>query len=250
MRALVSILAWIGISISTMFWTSLIALVWLFHRWIDPHRRVAHRLCSYWGRLLVRMAPGCRVILHGLENIPKDGPVIFMSNHQSYVDVPALFFVPGQFRWMADRGLFNIPFFGWAMSMAGYIPVDRGNPRAAIRTLAAAREMLEKGTSIFLFPEGTRSHTGVFGRFQMGGFRLAAESGVPVVPVVLTGTRFLLPRGTWIFRWGVTVEIRFLQPQAFPSDLRLARLQAQSMRAQMWAIFARRLRASIEPEKS
>lgn len=249
MKALVSVLAWAGIALSTLFWTSLIALVWLFHRWADPQKRLLHRLCSCWGRALMAMAPGCRVSLRGLEKIPTDGPVIFMANHQSYVDVPALFAVSWKFRWMADTGLFKIPVFGWAMAMAGYIPVDRGNARAAIRSLVTAKDLLARGTSVFLFPEGTRSHTGVFGRFQMGGFRLAAQSGVPVVPVVVTGTRMLLPRGTWIFNWGVPVEIRFLDPEVFPSDLRQARLRVRPFRARMWAAFAKGLRASIEPDK-
>ena len=247
MKALVSVLAWIAISVSTVFWTLLIALVSLLR--VDPKHDLRHRLCSCWGRVLMQVAPGCKVTLHGLENIPKDGPVIFMANHQSYVDVPALFAVPGQFRWMADTGLFKIPVFGWAMAMAGYIPVDRGNTRAAIRSLTAAKGLLSRGTSVFLFPEGTRSHTGVFSRFQMGGFRLASQSGVPVVPVVVTGTRRLLPRGSGVFRWGIPVEIRFLDPEVFPPDLRQARLQAHALRKRMWAVFARDLRASIKPDK-
>lgn len=247
--AAASAAAWVGIALSTVLWTLIIAAVWLAHPWVDPQLRRTHRLCSLWGRGLVRMAPGCRVRLRGLENVPPDRPVIFMANHQSYVDVPALFFMPGQFRWMADVDLFRIPVFGWAMRMAGYVPVNRGDARAGVRSLDRAKRWLNQGISIFIFPEGTRSRTGVFGRFQMGGFRLAAESGVPVVPVVVTGTRQLLPRGSWIFRWGVPVEIRVLEPMLFPSELRDARAQGRTLRARMWSEFAARLKTfRMEPE--
>lgn len=239
--AAVSVGAWIGISLSTVFWTAIIAVVWVVHPWLDPELRRVHRLCSCWGRTLVRMAPGSRVRLVGLERIPAGRPVIFMANHQSYVDVPALFSMPGQFKWMADEGLFRIPVFGWAMWMAGYVPVNRGDARAAVRSLERAKQWLHRGISVFVFPEGTRSHTGVFGRFQMGGLRLAAESGVPVVPVVVTGTRQLLPRGSWIFRWGVPIEIQILPPMEIPSDLQGARAQGNVLRERMWGAFAHRV---------
>lgn len=240
--AAVSVAAWVGISLSTVFWTAIIAVVWALHPWIDPELRRAHRLCSCWGRTLVRMAPASGVRLLGLERIPAGRPVIFMANHQSYVDVPALFFMPGQFKWMADEGLFRIPVFGWAMRMAGYVPVSRGDARAGVQALERAKQWLQRGISVFIFPEGTRSRTGVFGRFQMGGVRLAAESGVPVVPVVVTGTRQLLPRGSWIFRWGIPIEIRILPPMEFPSDLHSARAQGRVLRERMWAAFGHRVR--------
>ena len=201
--------------------------------------------------MLVGMAPGCRVRITGLEHLPAGQPVIFMANHQSYVDVPALFAMPGQFRWMADADLFRIPVFGWAMRMAGYVPVNRGSARDGTRSLETAKRWLSRGVSIFIFPEGTRSRTGVFGRFQMGGFRLAAESGVPVVPVVVTGTRRLLPRGSWVFRWGIPVEIRLLPPVLFPPDLGDARVQARALRRRMWSEFVERARdrASMDRDK-
>ncbi len=179
------------------------------------------------------MAPGCKVELIGRENIPAGRPAILMANHQSYVDGPSLLFLPGQFKWMADEGLFRIPVFGWAMRMAGYIPVRRGNAREGVRSLLRARQILTEGISIFIFPEGTRSHTGVLGRFQTGGFRLAAQTGAPIVPVVITGTRQLLPRRAWVFRWGVRVRIRIL-PAIPPSrDRKDLRAVMGQVRAQM-----------------
>lgn len=232
-------LAWIGISLSTVFWSLLIALNFLGHRIWDPELRRAHRLCSRWGRLLVSMAPASRLEVSGAENIPADRPVILMANHQSYVDVPALFSIPTQFKWMADSGLFRIPVFGWAMAMAGYVSVHRGDARQGIRALWKAEHWLKRGISIFIFPEGTRSHTGVLGRFQTGGFRLAVSSRTPVVPVIVTGTRQLLPRGAWIFRWGIHLKLTVLPPMEPPADHKAAHRFAHEVRTQMRDVYAR-----------
>ena len=245
MRALqvvVAAVAWIGISISTMFWTLLIAIVFAGHRLWDPQLRLAHRLASMWGRSLVAMAPGTKVKLTGLQHLPAGRSVIFMANHQSYVDVPSLFFVPAQFKWMADVDLFRIPVFGWAMAMAGYVSVRRGDGREAVRSLQKAERLLKQGISVFVFPEGTRSHTGVLGRFQSGGFRLAAKTGTPIIPVVVTGTRHLLPRGDWVFSWGARVWIDVLPIVEPPARHRELRLWMDKVRARMREAYARRIK--------
>ena len=232
-----SIAAWAGILISTAFWTILIFFAYVPHEFLDPQRRLAHRLASLWGRTLIRMAPGSRVEVIGWKNVPQGRPVIFMANHQSYVDVPFLFFLRTQFKWMADEGLFKIPVFGWAMRMAGYIPVRRGDPRRGMESLAQAKAYLQEGISIFIFPEGTRSHTGVFGRFQTGGFRLAMSMGMPIVPVVVSGTRQLLPRGSWAFRWGIRLKVRILPPVPIPRDSRYSHELIQRVRPEMKKAF-------------
>ncbi len=241
-QAAISVLAWVGISLSTVFWTLLIGLVYAGHPVWDPRLKLAHRLACQWGRGLVRMAPGSRVKLAGRRHVPVGRPVIFMANHQSYVDVPALFFLPGQFKWMADADLFRIPVFGWAMRMAGYIPVRRGDARQGMRSLQSAKELLQQGISIFIFPEGTRSHTGLMGRFQTGGFRLALETGAPIVPVVVSGTRYLLPRGDWVFRWGARIWIDLLPAVPSPRQRTDIRPVMEKVRALMRAAYRRRLK--------
>lgn len=242
LRAVVAVVAWIGIGLSTIFWTLVIAAVYAGHPIWDPQLKLAHRIASVWGRGLVSLAPGSRVTLTGREHLPAGRPVIFMANHQSYVDVPALFFVPAQFKWMADSDLFRIPVFGWAIAMAGYIPVRRGDGREAVRSLQKAERLLKQGVSVFIFPEGTRSHTGVLGRFQSGGFRLAVETGVPIVPVVISGTRQLLPRGDWVFRWGVRIWIDLLPAMDPPADRREIRLRMADLRARMREAVGRRIK--------
>lgn len=243
--AFFSMLAWVGISASTLLWTLSMAPVYLLRRWVDPRMERLHWMAAHWGRMLIQLAPGSHLALTGLRNVPKGRPVIFMSNHQSYCDVPALFCLPAQFKWLADADLFRIPVFGWAMRMAGYIPVRRGNAQEGLLSLAEANRYLMEGISIFVFPEGTRSHTGVLGRFQTGGFRLAAQAQVPIVPVVISGTRQMLPRGSWIFRPGVRVELEILPAVAPPRDVGSIRAVAHRVRGEMARAYRRNLRAVL-----
>ena len=240
---LLSIVAWVAISVSTVFWVLCMAVVYAVHPILDPRRKILHSMAGCWGRGLVRMAPGCCVEVSGRENIPSDQPVIFMANHQSYVDVPALYFLRRPFKWTADVALFSIPFFGWGMRMAGYIPVRRGDTRASLKSLKQAQAWLSEGMSIFTFPQGSRSHTGVFGRFHTGGFRLAAQAGVPIVPVVIVGTRRLLPRDSWVFRPGVKLQIQVLPPILSSSvDLKNIRVLAPQLRREMTKLFCQSLK--------
>lgn len=241
LQALLSTLAWVGMTAVTVGWTGLITVAYAVHPWLDPDRRVCHRLAACWGRTLIRVASLRRVELSGQERIPSVGPVIFVANHQSYVDVPLLFRVPAQFKWMADDELFRIPVFGWSMRMAGYIPVHRGDGRQAVRSLEKAKEWLARGISIFAFPEGTRSRTGVLGRFQTGAFRIAIQTRTPVVPVVVVGSRQLLPRNSWIFRWGVRLKIRVLTPIRI-GESTTPRELAQQVKQKIREEYARQIR--------
>lgn len=237
-EAVLSIFAWVAVALATLFFSTWIALVYALHRWIDPNLQFAHRLASLWGRSLVAMTPGTRLKLTGLQNLPQKGPVIFMANHQSYTDIPVLFSLSWPFKWMADEELFKIPFFGWSMRLCGYISVRRGNLHEARHTLEKAKEWLAKGISIFIFPEGTRSHTGVLGRFHNGGFQLAAQTQTPIVPVVVVGTRQMLPRGSWVFRVNAKPQIHILPPVApSASNLREIRQLARLVRSQMEKVY-------------
>ena len=163
----------------------------------QPHGEANYWFIRTWARLLLRTC-GVRTRVSGRENIPPDGSFLIMSTHNSHFDIPILMKeVPQQFRIVAKQSLFKIPVFGWIMSVAGYVKVDRENRQQAFASLDRAAEGVKSGIPLLIFPEGTRSEDGSLGSFKKGGFVLAAKAGAPIIPVVIDGTHHVLPKWTW-----------------------------------------------------
>jgi 1-acyl-sn-glycerol-3-phosphate acyltransferase len=163
-------------------------------------------MARLWGNVNL-WAAGVKVDIRGLENINKHGPYIFVSNHQGWFDIfTALGKLPLRFSWLAKEELFKIPVLGLAMHKAGYIPIDRKDLRKALASMQRAAEVIGQGTSVFIFPEGTRSADGVIRDFKKGVFVLASKSQQPVVPVSISGSYRILPKDSWTIHPG---EIRF-----------------------------------------
>jgi len=194
-------------------------------------RRVRKDVCDERLRAWsVRVIDHCRAELdvRGEEHLEEGARYVIMSNHQSLYDIPVLFRVfGGNVRMITKKELFRIPVFGPAMREAGFISIDRGNRRSAVRSLEIAKEVAAGGTHVWIAPEGTRSLTGELGPFKKGGFNLAIEANLPVLPVSLRGTRDILrSKGVRSARGAsVTVTIhRPLAPGAYPGpDLRARR---------------------------
>jgi 1-acyl-sn-glycerol-3-phosphate acyltransferase len=182
----------------------------------DPNRHKQNAIARGWARVLLAVG-GVKVKVEGLEKIKEDGSYVFVSNHLSYMDTPvALANIPVQFRFLAKRGLFQIPFMGWHLARAGHIPVPRGDARAAVKTMTLAAQIVrEQGISLLIFPEGGRSRKGEMRPFMEGAAYIAIRAGVPLVPVGLIGTREVLPYGSGIIRGG-TVTMRIGDPM--PTD--------------------------------
>lgn len=182
------------------FIISLLALFFVLVFRVSPER--TQLLPRYWGRIILA-ASGVKVTVNGMENLETGRPYIFASNHQSQFDI---FSMQGRFkfdfRWLAKKELFQIPLFGHAMRLAGYIPVDRSHGRKAMKSLIEAAERIASGTSVIIFPEGTRSRDGKLHVFKTGGMVLALKSGVPVVPVAIKGTYEILPKGSLLAKPG------------------------------------------------
>jgi 1-acyl-sn-glycerol-3-phosphate acyltransferase len=175
--------------------------------WLPPRRRWAFAVTRLWSAGLLA-ASGVRLVVRRSPELNPAASYVYLANHQSLFDIPALLrAVPGRFRFVAKQSLFRIPVFGWALSAAGFVSVDREDRTAARQSLAAAEERLRSGGSILLFPEGTRSTTNTLLPFKRGGFLLALRTGLPVVPVGIRGTRAVQPRGRHSIQPGV-VEVR------------------------------------------
>jgi len=157
-------------------------------------------------------ACGVRIRATGVERVPRGAPCVFLSNHQSHFDILALIrSLPGQYRVLAKRELFFIPVFGWAIWLAGFVPVDRSRRDRAIRSIDRAAGKVRGGRSVLIFGEGTRSEDGSLGPLKKGGFHLAMKSGAPIVPVCITGSRDVLPKGGRDIRPG-EIHVEILPP--------------------------------------
>jgi 1-acyl-sn-glycerol-3-phosphate acyltransferase len=191
----------------------------------------------FWVRWLLR-ASGVRVHAFGLENIAPGRPQILLCNHVSCYDVAALTdVVPKRYRFVGKKELTRVPLWGRAWQAAGSIAIDRSDTQRAIASLErAARIVRADNSAIIIFPEGTRSPDGSLQPFKKGAFMLALHSGIEVVPVVVQGTREILPKGSWRVRPG-RIIVRFGRPieAAGYSELNRDHLMAR-VRSEMEAL--------------
>lgn len=159
----------------------------------DRNRTVPGRFIRLVAVAVSRTFPPWRLRVVG--SWPGRGPYVVVSNHQSMLDVLLLSRLPREMKWVAKESLFRVPWVGWMFTLAGDIPVRRGDAGSGSEALRQARAYLDRGMSVMIFPEGTRSRSGALQPFKSGAFRLALEAGVPVLPVAVSGTAAGLPRG-------------------------------------------------------
>lgn len=173
---------------------------------------LAYRVSRFWAWGILKLC-GIRLTVQGLEGLDPNRQYIFIANHQSYIDIPVLAQALSQFqlRWIAKKELFRIPLFGWILWTSKHIIVDRSSLSGAMNSLSKARERIEKGISVVVFPEGTRSRHGDLLSFKRGGFLLAFKSQTPIVPVTLKGSGAAWSRGDWRIRSG-EIEIVMGKP--------------------------------------
>ena len=156
-----------------------------------------HIIARIWSKSILFVS-GIEVDVTGLANIDPGKSYIYMANHRSNFDIPVLLScLPIQFRWLAKAELFKIPIFGRAMRGAGYVKIDRSNRESAFRSIDEVAAKMKNGVSVIIFPEGTRSQDGSVKPFKKGGFVMAVDTGAPIVPIILRGTRSIMTKGSW-----------------------------------------------------
>ena len=176
------IIGWVVLT--TAFFAIWAIIVSFFTRTGNP----VHIVAGKWARSILIFSR-VHVVVKGLSNIEPEKSYVYMANHQSNFDIPVLLgYLPVQFRWLAKAELFKIPVFGRAMLGAGYVKIDRFNRESAFESIRQAARRMKDGVSVMIFPEGTRSRDGSIQQFKKGGFVMAIQSGVPIIPVVLKGT--------------------------------------------------------------
>jgi len=205
------VLTWLRALLSSLvlpLWTALSVSVGLCAGWLTRDPLLFYRWQRGWARWLLRLC-GIELEVLGAEHMKPDGAYVIVANHASYMDIPALFAsLPKLPQFMAKGELARIPFLGTALRAGRHILINRGNHGTARSALDSAAEHLKAGAAILVFPEGTRSTHDAIGRFKTGAFRLAKMGEVEILPVGISGTRYVLPKhGRVIRRHRVSVHI-------------------------------------------
>jgi len=210
----------------------------------DPDRRVLHAFVCRVCHAYLHVNPFWRVRVEGRERIPK-GASVLVANHQSLADVATCMGLHRPFKFVSKASLFSVPLLGWAMSMLRYIRLDRGRPHSTRRMLDECRIWLRRGMAVLMFPEGTYAPDAPLLHFKPGAFVLARDERVPLVPVLLTGTRdLLLGDGPWMAP-RADIRVRVLDPVEFPAGADVVHVAAE-----MRARFARELGRPLAAQSS
>ena len=210
-RSLWSIWSWGALGLIVIVWTPLVALVrlitWPFDRARYATGYTFRRLCV----LHQKLTPLWTFKTSGQLPENKRNPFVMVSNHESFVDMLLISHLPIEMKWMSKKSIFSIPLVGWMMRMSGDIRLVRGDRKSGAAALDRCREWLDRRVSVMIFPEGSRSADGSLRAFKDGAFRLAIQTGVPILPLVVNGTRTALRKHDW--RLGDShAEVRVLAP--------------------------------------
>ena len=190
-----------------------VLIYFLVSLFFDRDRRNIHPWISLWAKTILVVCPLMRVHVEGEDRLKGSGTCVLVANHQSLADIIAVLHLSHPFKFIAKREIYWIPFLGWSLSLAGYIPLVRGDQKSRKAAAQKARGYLERGVSVLFFPEGTRSRDGEIQSFKAGAFKLATETAATVVPIVIHGTRDLLPKGKHVFTHCVEVIVKVGEPQ-------------------------------------
>ena len=197
-RVLIGLCFWTSFWLGTAVTYVILAAVHLFAvlTKISPNRTIEHALFCWWPQAIWFLNQwwfGIKV--EGRENLPARGEaVVMIANHESMFDIFAMYFLGAQFRWLSKKSVFKIPLLGGGMKWLGYVPIERGSPRSHVAAMAMSADWIRRGIPMFFFPEGTRSDTGELRTFKVGAFRLALECDVAILPIVIQGTRNIMPK--------------------------------------------------------
>ena len=210
-RVVLSLWSWLALGIIVALWLPITFVVWLVtmpfdkgHYWTGF---VFRRLCvvHQW------LNPMWKFRTTGIKVADPRHPYVAVSNHESFVDMLLISHLPFEMKWLSKESILKIPAVGWLMMMAGDIRLVRGNKDSIVAAMAECGRVLDNKITVMLFPEGTRTRDGALGAFKDGAFRLAIEHQVPILPMVVDGTRTALAAGGWLMN--VTeAQVKVLEP--------------------------------------
>lgn len=205
-----SILTWITMVVTSLIISPVFLLVWVVTFWWDRRRIATHFMGTFWAWVYQSLVFYWKLRLEGRKNIPWNRPVVLVSNHRSQVDILALYKLRRPFKWTSKAENFKLPFVGMVLTLTNSIKIHRESLRSGSKFIARAEAEMKKGSSILLFPEGTRSKTNTMRPFKEGAFLLAKRTGSPIIPIVLTGSENTFPHSNWVMGMA-RIHIRVLE---------------------------------------
>jgi 1-acyl-sn-glycerol-3-phosphate acyltransferase len=184
---------WLAVAVIAVLAFPVAVVTWAISAPFDRRKRVLHALTNAWAGLYTWMNPLWTVRVSGREHIERGRAYVMVANHLSLVDVFVLHRLHRHFKWVSKAENFALPLIGWNMRLNGYVPLRRGDKHSVAEMFARCRHVLAQGSSVMMFPEGTRSRTGTLGAWKLGAFELAKAADVPVLPIAIQGTQTALP---------------------------------------------------------
>lgn len=212
---IISALLWLQFIISSIVLTPLLILLWLITSPFDRQLRILHLFSCFWGAQYIWVNPFWSLEITDRYKFDDRQPHIVVCNHQSLVDIIVIYSLFRHFKWTSKAENFRLPFVGWVLAFNNSIKVYRGAQDAYDKFAKQAMKVIEQGSSIMIFPEGTRSINGRMGRFKDGAFMLAHEAKVPILPMLLDGTAAAVPKKGWVIQGKGKISLRVLDPVSY-----------------------------------
>jgi 1-acyl-sn-glycerol-3-phosphate acyltransferase len=194
LNRLVSFLFFLFVSATSIPFFIIAVLIRVITYPFDKRLRLLHLFTCFWGSLYTWLMPPWRIKVEGRKNIRRNAKYIVVSNHQSQLDILVAFRLFFHFKWVSKIEIFKVPLIGWNMLLNRYVKLKRGDKKSIREMMDVCAERIQEGSSIFMFPEGSRSMDGKVKDFKLGAFRLAKENKIPILPIVVSGTYKALPK--------------------------------------------------------
>ena len=234
-RGAFSTLFWAFLTVSSLVLFPVAVMIWVLTVAFDRRLVVLHRFTCLWASLYTWLNPAWPVTIEGRAKIRPGTAYVMVANHLSLLDILVLFRLFRHFKWVSKIENFSVPFIGWNMSMNRYIKLRRGDRESVVQMMEASEKTIGEGSSIMMFPEGSRSSTGEMRPFKPGAFELALKTRAPILPIVIFGTADALPKRGFVLQGRHPIRVVVLDP--IPNE-RYAAMSVDQLTAQVRELIA------------
>jgi len=210
LKRILSALFWLFIVVTSLALFPVALLIWAVTKPFDRRLAVLHQFTCFWASLYTWLNPVWRVTIEGREKIRSDIAYVMVANHQSLLDILVLFRLFVHFKWVSKIENFRVPAVGWNMSLNRYIKLRRGDAASIDQMMTACEATLAEGSSVMMFPEGTRSADGHLKAFKHGAFTIAKRAAAPLLPIIVEGTANALPKRGFVLQGRHAIRVRIL----------------------------------------